>query len=188
MKLNDEIATRRLITMLLKNGQEVVIRKAKKEDAQAIIDFFNMVGGESDNLLFGANEFGKTLEQEEQLIEKVSDSNTAGLFIAFIGSEIASVANLSNPYRKRIAHTCDIGMAVKKKFWDIGVGSAMTRALIEFAKASKQIEIIGLGVRIDNIAAQGLYRKMGFVEIGRYPKFFKIEDEYFDSILMNLYL
>jgi len=174
--------------MLLKDDQEVVIRKAKKEDAQAIIDFFNMAGGESDNLLFGENEFGTTLEQEEQFIEKVADSNSAGLFIAFIDGEIASVANLSNPSRKRIAHTSDIGMAVIKKFWGIGVGSAMVETLIEFAKASGQIEIIGLGVRVDNLAAQRLYKKMGFVEIGCYPKFFKVENEYYDSILMNLYL
>lgn len=37
--------------------QEVIIRKASVEDAAAIIDYLNQVGGESDNLLFGANGF-----------------------------------------------------------------------------------------------------------------------------------
>ncbi|MCL2560290.1 MAG: hypothetical protein FWE07_07355 [Turicibacter sp.] len=44
--------------MILKNGQEIVIRKA-------IIDYCNMIGGENGNLLFGKNEFGMTLEQEK---------------------------------------------------------------------------------------------------------------------------
>ena len=173
--------------MLLKNGQKILIRKVRKEDAQAIIDYCNIVGGESNYLLFGADEFGFTLEQEEQFIEDLEDSKTSGLFIAIIDGEIASLANLSNPTRKRIAHTCQLGISVRKKFWRIGIATAMLESLIEFVKASEEIEIIGLGVRADNLAALGLYRKMGFVEIGRYPRYFKIDDEYYDEILMNLY-
>jgi len=174
--------------MLLKNGQEIVIRKAVKKDAQAIIDYCNVVGGESDNLLFGKNEFGMTLKQEEQFIEESKNSKTAGLFIALINGEIASLLSLSTPARQRVAHTSEIGLTVRKKFWGLGIATHMLEWIIEFAKSSKQIEIISLAVRADNLAAQGLYKKMGFVVIGRYPKFIKIKDEYYDNILMNLYL
>ena len=43
--------------MKLKNGKFIEIRKAKKEDAAELLDYLNLVGGESDNLTFGANEF-----------------------------------------------------------------------------------------------------------------------------------
>lgn len=174
--------------MLLKNGQEIKIRQAVKEDAQAIIDYCNVVGGESDHLLFGENEFGMTLKQEEQFIEGLANSKTAGLFIALIDGEIVSVANLSTPARQRAAHTSEIGITVRKKFWGLGIASAMLASLIDFAKASQQIEIIGLEVKADNVMARELYKKRGFVEIGRYPKFFKIEGKYYDKILMNLYV
>ncbi|MCL2560478.1 MAG: GNAT family N-acetyltransferase [Turicibacter sp.] len=174
--------------MLLKNSKQMIIRKAQKEDAQAIIDYCNVVGGESDNLTFGENEFGMTLEQEEQFIEETRDSKTSGLFIALIEGEVASVLNLSCPTKERIAHTSEIGISVKQKFWGLGIATMMLERVIAFASASEQIEIIGLTVRADNIAALGLYKKMGFVEIGRYPKAIKIGREYYDEVLMNLYL
>ena len=174
--------------MLLKNGQEITIRKAKKEDAQAIINYCNVVGGESDNLLFGENEFGITLKQQEQFIEGMADSKTSGLFMALIDGEIAALAHFSSPTRQRAAHTSEIGISVRKKYWGLGIATAVLESVINFAKASGQIEIIGLSVRADNLAAQGLYKKKGFVEIGRYPKFTKIKDKYYDNILMNLYL
>jgi len=34
--------------MLLKNGKELTIRKAKKEDAQEILDLMKKIGGESN--------------------------------------------------------------------------------------------------------------------------------------------
>ena len=174
--------------MLLKNGKEISIRKAEKKDAQEIIDYCNTVGGESDNLLFGKDEFGMTLIQEEQFIEEMLPLKTAGLFVALIDGEIASVAHLSNPARQRVKHTSELGVSVRKKFWGIGVATIMLEAVIDFAKASQQIEIIGLSVRSDNLTAQSLYKKLGFVEIGCYAKSVKIEDQYYDNILMNLYL
>jgi len=37
--------------MQLKNGKDLLIRKARKEDAYELIVYLNIVGGESDNLL-----------------------------------------------------------------------------------------------------------------------------------------
>lgn len=41
----------------LRDEKEVIIREAKKEDAQFMIDFYNLTGGETDFLSFGKNEF-----------------------------------------------------------------------------------------------------------------------------------
>ena len=41
----------------LKNGQNLILRKANGNDAEKMIEYLNTVGGESDNLLFGKNEF-----------------------------------------------------------------------------------------------------------------------------------
>jgi len=50
------------------------------------------------------------------------------------------------------------------------------------------IEVLHLGVKEENERGVRLYEKMGFKEIGRYPKFFKIDGEYYDEVLMNLYI
>jgi RimJ/RimL family protein N-acetyltransferase len=174
--------------MILKNGQEIEIRKAEKDDAQQLIDYLSAVGGESDNLLFGAGEFTLTVEQEERIIEANADSTTAGLFVGIVNGEIIALANLATPARARIAHTCETAISVRQRFWGMGVGMAVMKHLIQFAKDSNQIEIIELGVKADNERARTMYQKLGFTEIGCYPKYFKINGSYYDKILMNLYL
>ena len=174
--------------MILKNGKELQIRMAKKEDAAEIIAYLNIIGGESDNLLFGANEFHMTIEQEEKYIEGLKDSPTSALLVGVVEGRIICVGSLTAPTRERIAHQCNIGMSVLKEFWGFGVGSHLMAALIDFAKSTRKLEIIHLMVRSDNERAITLYKKMGFQEIGLYPKYTKINGQYFDDILMNLYL
>jgi RimJ/RimL family protein N-acetyltransferase len=174
--------------MKLKNGQNIVIRKAGKKDAQILLDYLNVVGGESDNLLFGANEFDITVEQEEGFIESFKDSKTSVLLAGFIDDKVVCIGSLMTPSRERISHHGDVAMSVLKEYWGLGIGSLLMAALIEFAKSSGKLENLHLGVKEDNSRAIKLYEKMGFHEIGRYPKFFKINGKYYDEILMNLYL
>ncbi len=174
--------------MKLKNGTNLIIAKAIKEDAGMIIEYLNLVGGESDNLLFGANEFHMSVEDEISFIERLSKANTSAIFIAKIDDEIVSVGSIMSAPRKRIAHQADIAISVKKKYWKLGIGTAMMNELIGFAKDNNITEIIHLGVNSDNVNAIHLYKKLGFVEIGRYKNFFKFTDSYGDEILMNLYL
>ena len=174
--------------MLLKNGKTLTIRKAKKEDAQEILDYIKKVGGESNNLLTGAEGLPYTVEQEEAIIERINASASSVMLVGVVDSRIISVANLSASDRERIAHQGTVGISVLNEFWGLGVGTCMMNALINFAKASGTIEILHLGVKSDNLGGIALYKKCGFQQIGVYPKFFKFGDVYYDEILMNLYL
>ncbi|WP_051115624.1 hypothetical protein [Clostridium pasteurianum] len=61
----------------LKNGQELILRKPAIEDTKKMIEYLNIIGGESENLLFGKNEFLLTVEQEIEYIKSMnSDINT----------------------------------------------------------------------------------------------------------------
>jgi len=172
----------------LKNGMSLILRKAKKEDAAAIVAYLNQVGGESDNLLFGENEFRLTVEEEEAFIEHMEGSKTTALFIGLIEDEIVCVLSLMGNGRPRIAHQADIALSVKKSHWHLGIATAAMEHAVAFAKRSGQIVILHLGVRADNARAISLYERVGFTKIGCYPKFFKIGDAYYDEILMNLYI
>ena len=174
--------------MQLKNGKNLLIRNARKEDAAEVINYLNVVGGESDNLLFGANEFHMTVEQEEKYIESLENSPTSILLVGIVEGKIICVGNISAPKRKRIAHQGDIAMSVSKEFWGLGAGTHLMTALIDFAKSTGKLEILHLMVRADNERAIALYKKMGFQEIGMYPKYTQINGIYFDDILMYLYL
>ena len=174
--------------MKLKNGLQIEISKAKCSDAAEMIEYLNIVGGESDNLLFGKNGFAITVEEEECFIENLLNSKTSALLVGKIDDKIVCVGSLTSPHHKRISHQSDLAISVKKNYWNLGVGTHLMHSLINFAKENGQTEILHLGVRSDNHNAITLYRKMGFIEIGKYDRFFKINNEYFDEVLMNLYL
>ncbi|MNF10642.1 hypothetical protein D3C80_2116430 [compost metagenome] len=61
-------------------------------------------------------------------------------------------------------------------------------ATINFAKSTKMIKNISLGVKSDNINAIKLYEKHGFVKIGVHKNFFNIDGIYYNEILMDLNL
>ncbi len=174
--------------MKLKNGLILNIEKAKKEDAAGIIEYLNLVGGESDNLLFGADEFNISVSEEEDFIEKFSFSDTSAIFLGKVGNEIVSVATVISQQRARISHQADVAVSVKKKFWNNGIATNMMSEIISFAKQNKKTEVLHLGVKEDNTSAIYLYEKMGFEKIGEYKNFFKIQEKYYAEILMNLYL
>ena len=174
--------------MLLKNGDELLLRKAEKKDALGIVDYCNIVGGESDNLTFGLNEFNVTIEQEVNFIEEMNASKTSLLLVGLIENRIVCVGSVSAESRERLSHQCSIGMSVLKNYWGLGIGTCLLKEIIHFAKQTGKIEIVHLGTRTDNIRSIELYRKFGFQEIGVYRKFFKICDKYYDELLMNLYL
>jgi len=174
--------------MLLKNGKTLCIRKTEKQDAQELLDYLKIIGGESDYLTIGPEGVPFTLEQEEQFIETMNSSPTSLSLVGLIDDKIVSVGGLSASSNERISHQCTLGITVLKDFWSLGIGTCMMHEMIQFAKASGKLEVIHLGVHAENTRAIDLYKGLGFEEIGRYPKFFKINSAYFDEVLMNLYL
>ena len=172
--------------MLLKDGRELTVRKAAKSDAAEIIDYLNTIGAESDNLLFGAEGFGMTNEQEAEYIENCREPSA--LLVGVLDGRIVSIGHISTLTRQRVAHLGEVGISVLKEFWGIGVGTCMMNEIIKFSKESGVIEVLHLGAKAENTRAIELYKKTGFREIGRFPGFFKIDGKYYDEIKMNLYL
>ncbi len=173
---------------MLKNGKKLVIRRPVDEDACALINFLNTVGGESDNLLFGKDEFYLTVEKEAEYIEKVNSDVNAIMLLGLIGDKIASVAELRGFGKKRNGHNSELAISVKKDYWNKGVGSAMMEELLQFARDHQTIRNVSLGVKADNYNAIKLYEKFGFRKIGVHKDYFFINNQYYDEILMDLYL
>lgn len=109
----------------LKNGQKLVLRKPVIEDAEKMIEYLNVVGGESENLLFGKDEFNLTVEKEMEHIKSISSDDNILMILGTINNDIVSIAQISRPNRKRIAHNSEIAISVKKDYWKNGIGSAV---------------------------------------------------------------
>lgn len=76
-------------------------------------------------------------------------------------------------------------MMIRKGYREMGIGSMLLQALLDWAESNPFIEKVSLGVFASNHGAITLYKKMGFIEEGRKVKEFKMsENEYVDDILM----
>ena len=170
----------------LKNGELLTIRTPEAQDAKSMISYLNQVGGESDNLLFGENEFPLTVEQETSYLKSLEGRSGTLMLLGLLDSEIVSVAQISSLPRKRIAHNAEIALSVKKAHWQKGIGRHVMEELLTFAKNSGTIRTVSLGVKADNETAIRLYEKLGFEKIGVHKDYFLIRGEYFDELLMDL--
>ncbi|SHI02110.1 L-amino acid N-acyltransferase YncA [Sporobacter termitidis DSM 10068] len=175
-------------TALLKDGRTLAIRSAVPEDAAAIVEYMCAVGGESDNLTFGAGEFDMSAEKEAEFIADLHKDGRSIMLAGFVGGELASVSALNCRGRLRNRHNADFSLTVREKFWGIGAGDAMLRAIINYARAHGDIINIHLGVVSGNDKAIRLYEKHGFQKIGDEKRSMRIGGAFVDADLMDLYL
>ncbi|NLM05828.1 MAG: GNAT family N-acetyltransferase [Tissierellia bacterium] len=166
----------------------IIIEEARVEDAQKLLDYMKIIGGETDNVTYGKEGIGLSLEQEENFIRTNRESTTDILLLVKDGDEIVGTGNFTAPKRERLKHRGGIGMTIKKSHWGQGLGSKLLKCLIDFAKNEAKAEIIALEVRTDNERAIRLYEKFGFKIVGRITGLMKIDGKFIDCHMMELIL
>ena len=164
----------------------IVIEKAVPTDAEAVLAYLKQVGGETDDLTFGAEGLPFSVEAEAAFIASQENSSDSVMLLAREGGRIVGNASLSRLPR-RMSHRSEVAVSVAKAYWSKGVGSRLMEELISFAKENG-IAVIDLQVRCDNERAIRLYEKYGFQKLCTYPAFFRIEGEDVDFYYMCLRL
>ncbi len=158
--------------ILLKDGRECCLRNGTENDAQEVLDVFNLTHAETDYLLTYPDENSFTVEQESSFLKAKTESSNEIEIIAVVDGKIAGTAGIDavgNKYKTK--HRAEFGIGIAKEFWGLGLGRALTGACIECAKEAGYTQL-ELDVVSDNASAISLYKKVGFVEYGRNPKGF----------------
>lgn len=168
------------------NGEKLIIRRSKKSDANALVDYINSVAGETDYLSFGVGEFGMTVQQEEDYIENTSKKENALSLVAEINGKVVANLNFSGGARRRVSHVGEFGISVQKEYWGYGIGEELIRYLIDWSKSSGVIRKINLRARTDNARGIRLYKKLGFEEEGILKRDLMIDGVFYDSLCMGL--
>ena len=164
----------------------VEIRRATAWDAEAILEYCKTIGGESDNLTFGAE--GVSITVEKEYLDSILHSDKQLYLVAVNNSEIVGTAVFSSFAKPRLAHRAEISLSVKKAMWGNHIGTRFMEEIIDFAKNIAKIEIISLEVRSDNERAIALYKKFGFKTVGTFNGFMKINGEDVNCDIMRLRL
>lgn len=172
----------------LRDGSKLLIRRAEEKDAEQLIAYMNLVGGESDFLTYGKDECRFTAEGERQFLRDQKNSPSSLFLVGFVGEELVCSANLAGESKERLAHNCELGITVRKKYWNQGAASALLAELIRFAKENQILKVIHLDVYGNNENAIRLYQKFGFQAVGRLKDYFRVGGSYYDDLIMDLYL
>lgn len=160
------------------------IVRAQGRDAEALLEYLKIVGGETQNLSFGSEGVPLDLKTERAYLDGQSQSKNNFQVIAKVNGEIIGTASL-NRKPNRMSHRAEFGISLKKAWWGCGAASAMTEKVFDFARETG-VEQINLEVRSDNKRAIAFYKKFGFSKIFTFPAFLKIDGKLIDCDFMTL--
>ena len=107
------------------NNGLFVIERARAEDAAALLDYLKIVGGETENLSFGAEGVPLSLEAEQDYLRSQCESADNVQYLAKMDGEIIGTASLNRTPR-RMSHRGVFGISLKKAWWGCGAASALT--------------------------------------------------------------
>ncbi|MET3730055.1 RimJ/RimL family protein N-acetyltransferase [Fictibacillus halophilus] len=172
----------------LKNQSNVNIRRVTTDDAQNMINFYNVVGGESDFLSFGAGEFKLDLQEYKDYITATSKELNSIMLIAEIDSKIIGIATINSPQKERTKHVGTLGIVVSEKYTGMGLGKILMNELLEWARLNGITKKISLVTNENNSKAIELYKKLGFEKEGLLKHDNFIKGNYHNTVVMGLLL
>jgi len=173
--------------IILKNGKELLMRNGTELDAEAVFNNFNQTHAETDFLMTYPEENSLSIEAEAEFLKNKAESSNEIEIIALIDNRVvgsAGIEAVGNKYK--VKHRAEFGISILKEYWGLGIGTLLTNACIECAKAAdyKQLE---LDVVSENSRAIALYKSLGFTEYGRNPLGFNSKlSGYQTVVLMRL--
>lgn len=166
----------------LVDGQTASFDWLTAEDLPEVMSALNSVIREG-KYLFVNNEI-QGMDEEQWWFEGGQKQGMRYL-VARVSGKVVGGASIY-PKPRKSAHVVEFGIFVVKTHRNLGLGTAMTNALIETA-AKCGFEIVQLSVYANNKQAFRVYQKCGFKEAGRLTNDIKFADgTYSDRILMEL--
>lgn len=172
-------------TVLLKSGKSCRIRRAEEADAERLLRYQKETSGETPYLVSGPEDIDWTAEQQAKRIERWNMSPDRLRLLAEVDGELAGVSIVyASNTQTRLRHRCCVDITLYRKFWGLGIGTALLGEVLSAARAAGY-EQAELEVVSGNAPAIGLYKKLGFEAVGTMPRAMKYTDgTYADFLLM----
>lgn len=143
-------------------AEEVVdVRPAEVTDAAQLLALLAQLGRESNTFTVddGIEELSETDEAEQ--IERISGTTTNVIFVAVLGDQLIGVSTVQASTDFSAAQG-EVGVAVLKEFWGMGLGTALVEEILDWARNYSSLERLVLTVQLRNTRAAKLYQHLGF--------------------------
>lgn len=159
----------------LKDGRTAILRSPNMEDAQALLDYMKITAAETPYLLRTPEECTMTLKAEEAFIAASLTGEYDAMILCFIDGMLAGNCRIVRHNKNKTRHRADVMIALYKKFWGLGIGTAMFQEMNALAE-NWGVHQLELEVIEGNVRAMALYQKMGFQTIAERPNSIRLED------------
>ena len=161
------------------------IRPASTEDARGIASVLESVASER---IHSAIDRAWTTEEQRSYLESLSGREVFHVATAASGDVIGYQSlDLYSPVLPSMAHVGQLGTFLLPEWRGRGVGQALFNATKRYA-ASVGYRKFVIQVRASNVPAQTFYRRVGFLECGRFRAQVIIDGRPDDEILMEFFL
>lgn len=162
----------------------VKIRGGTINDAEGIANVLNAVIAERQ---YSALSEPVSVEAEREFISSMDDRGAT--FVAEVDGQILGCQTIEPfaTYSRALAHVAVIGTFVLQDLRGQGIGSQLLETTLDFAHLMGYEKIIAY-VRASNEEAQAFYQKLGFVPTGTLEKQVKIDGQYDDQVVMEMFI
>lgn len=161
------------------------VRRATPDDAALLIALLKEIAAE--RIYTAITKPWSAVEQKQHMVTlspreviHVAETDTKEL----LGYQ---ALELWAPTISSMAHVGQIGTFVVTSARGQGVGTALFRETLGFARASGYAKFV-IQVRSQNIRGQAFYRRLGFAECGRLSRQVRAYGEEDDEVIMELFL
>lgn len=137
------------------------IRPIEVEDAESFIELSKKID-ESGFMMLEPGERQTTVEQQIRAIERISKDEKSILSVAEVDGTLAGFMAALGNHNKRNRHSAYLVLGVLEEFQGQGIATGLFEKIFEWAK-SAGISRLELTVITENVKANTLYKKMGFV-------------------------
>ena len=172
--------------ILLKDGRTALLRNPDPNaDAAALISHLKRIVSETEFLLRYPEECNWTEAQERKLLSEGNADDMRLMLVCEVDGEIAGMCGLSQYPQLKFHHRASLDIGLQKRFWNLGIGTAMLEALMDVARelGVMQLELEYLE---GNARGRALYEKMGFTEVARHPDAVRFRDGSLRSLVFMM--
>ena len=170
----------------LKDGRTAVLRNPDPEaDAAALIGHLRQIVSETEFLLRYPEECDWTQAQERELLSENNADDMRLMLVCEVDGEIAGMCGLSLYRQIKFRHRASLDIGLKKRFWNLGIGTSMLKFLSEVA-GERGIMQLELEYIEGNERGRALYEKAGFTEVARHPDAVRLKDGSMRSIVFMM--
>jgi len=167
----------------LKDGRIAVLRAPDFRDLDSLLGFISELVDERVEIIRTTKPSrGEEAEWLGGRLAAIEKGNLVAIVAEVDGRLVANCeVERRTPQFPEGSHVGVLGIAILRGARGVGLGTALMESLIQLAK-QMNLRIVILDTFATNTVAQNLYRKVGFVEVGKIPKGIHRNGTYIDML------